>query len=101
MVPKSSTRAPGTALDPIFNRFWTALGLVLVGFDITKSKTSTAFFVKLLFAALLDKLAWKSMKNKNAQLQSSRRKGTVAGSARSALGYKYALHHRDIKLTIH
>ena len=51
--------APGTAPDPILNRFGMALGLVFVGLDITKSKKSTATIIvlKLLFAALLDKLA--------------------------------------------
>ena len=59
MVPKSPPRAPGTAPDPILNRFGMVLGLVFVGFDITKSKNSTAKIIvlKLLFAALLDKLA--------------------------------------------
>ena len=59
MVPKSPPRDPGTAPDPIFKRFWMALGLVFVGFDITKSKKYTAEIIvlKVLFAALLDNLA--------------------------------------------
>ena len=59
MVPKSPPGAPGMAPDPILNRFWMALGLVFVGFDITKSKKSTAKTIvfKLLIAGLLDQLA--------------------------------------------
>ena len=57
--PQVSPESSGTAPDPILNRFGMALGFVFVGFDITKSKKSTAKIIvlKLLFATLLDKLA--------------------------------------------
>ena len=80
-LPREPPGLPQTEFVVDFGSFGTHF---FSNFGITKSEKSNAKL--LVFETIVCSVSGQTgLKNQNAQLQGSRRKGTVAGSARNAL----------------